>query len=62
MKKHLCEITGKRKFPTRVHAEIRLRDVEKRAAHPLYSYQCEHCGQWHFTKKFDFVKLIELHL
>lgn len=62
MKKILCDKNGKRRFPTRWHAEIRLLAVQKRVEVPLYTYQCEHCGSWHFTKRLEFSRLIELHL
>ena len=62
MKKFLCPETKKRRFPTQLHAEIRLVSVQKKVDVPLYTYPCKHCGGWHFTKLLDFVRLIELHL
>lgn len=62
MTKHLCPVTRKKRFPTKLHAEIRLVFVQKRIEVPLYTYRCEHCEGWHFTKQVDFLKLIDLHL
>jgi len=58
----ICDQTGKVKFPSRLHAEIRILAVEKRAGFPLYSYECQHCGSWHFSKTPCFEGLIELNL
>lgn len=57
-----CDASGKRRFPTRIHAEVRILSVEKKAGYPLYSYQCQHCGGWHFSKTPEFTSLIEHNL
>lgn len=62
MKKFLCPTTQKKRFPTEMHAEIRLLSLQKEIDHPLYTYQCYHCGGWHYTKQLDFIRLIHLHL
>ena len=62
MRKRICQETGKAQFPSRLHAEIRILDVERYAGYPLYSYQCQHCGYWHFSKTPNFEALIELNL
>lgn len=59
---HFCPTTGKKVFPTRLHAEIRILDIERQAGYPFYSYQCPHCHKWHLTKRPNFEALILINL
>lgn len=58
----LCHETEKKCFPSRLHAEVRILDIERKSDHPLYSYLCEHCGRWHLTKTPHIEALIEINL
>jgi hypothetical protein len=62
MRTPLCPTSGKVPFPTRLHAEVRILDVERHAGQPFYSYECRHCGQWHLTRSPSFEALIEYNL
>lgn len=61
-KTEICETSGKKVFPTRLHAEVRILDIERDAGFPFYSYLCPHCDRWHLTKTPSFEALILLHL
>ena len=58
----LCEDTGKKCFPSRLHAEVRILDIERKCDHPMYSYECDFCGRWHLTKTPHIEALILLNL
>lgn len=49
-------VTGKRQYDTKILAEEALIEVHARngfrdGSGPIAAYQCDDCGQWHFTSK-----------
>jgi hypothetical protein len=57
-----CATNGKVRFPTRLHAEVRILSVEKESGVPFYSYECPYCCGWHMTKSPNFQAILEHNL
>ena len=59
-----CPVTRKRSFESREIAEEALRHHHTRQFHaddqgPVNVYECDHCGQWHFTSKGPVHQLLQ---
>jgi DNA-directed RNA polymerase subunit RPC12/RpoP len=59
-KKLRCPHSGKKRFPTMLHAEIRAEFLQRDP--PLYSYHCAHCGDWHLTRQPNFETILQMNL
>ena len=55
-----CEATGKKSFPSLLHAETRALFIKSEL--PLYGYKCPKCDAWHLTKQPDFQTILEINL